>query len=179
MIEIRVRIDTETFFHRRRNLPGVKLLFVRSGRRSGRALVLLGNCRIGDAYALPGRGGARAKRFGRGGKKVGKLLQEAGGGIFQQHAILRAFRTGDARLNSRQIQFQRLRVNGFRRTGGMEQALLLVISFDQGDLVFAAAGQPQVAQGFRVHRKDTAGCAILGRHIADGGAIGEGKLRDA
>jgi hypothetical protein len=72
-----------------------------------------------------------------------------------------------------------LGVFGFGRVGGVEEALRLVIGLDEGDLVFAAAGEAQVAEGFFVDGEDAAGGAVFGGHVADGGAVGEGQFGDA
>ena len=61
----------------------------------------------------------------------------------------------------------------------MEEALLLVVGLDERDLFFAAAGEAQVAEGLGVDGEDAAGCAVLGRHVADGGAVGKRQLGDA
>jgi hypothetical protein len=61
----------------------------------------------------------------------------------------------------------------------VEEALLLVIGLDQRDLLFAAAGEAQVAQRLRVDGEDAAGRAVFGSHVADGGAVGQRQLGDA
>ena len=124
--------------------------------------------------ALPRGGGARAERLGRGREQRGQLLGEAGGGVFQQHAILRALGSGHAGLDGGEVELEGLGVVGLGRAGGVEEALLLVIGLDERDLFFAAAGEAQVAEGFCVDGEDAAGGAVLGRHVADGGAVGKG-----
>ncbi len=132
------------------------------------------------SVALPRRGGAGAEGLGGGREQAGKLLLEAGGGVLEKHAILRALGAGDAGLNCREVEFDRVcGVFGFRRAGGVEEALLLVIGLDEGDLLVAAAGEAQVAEGFGVDGEDAAGGAVFGGHVADGGAIGEGQFGDA
>jgi len=44
---------------------------------------------------------------------------------------------------------------------------------------FAAPGQPQIAQRLGVNRKDAARSAVLGRHVADGRAIGKRQRGNA
>ena len=157
MIEILVRIDAEAGLHRCGRM--------RFGKRG-----------VGDRAPLPGSCRARAQRLGRGREQAGKLLREAGRRVPKQHAILRALRPGHAGLNGCQVQLQRLRVFGLRRASRVEQSLLLVVGLDQGNLLLASAGQAQVAQRFGVHRKDAAGCAVLGSHIADRRAVGQSQL---
>ena len=105
------------------------------------------------------------------------MLGEARGRVFEQHAILRAPGSGDAGLHVAQIERKGLRVLGLGRAGGVEELLLLVVGLYQIDLIFAAAGEAQVAQGLGVDGEDAACCAILGGHVADGGAVGQRQLR--
>ena len=67
----------------------------------------------------------------------------------------------------------------FGRAFRVEEALFLVVGLDERDLLVAAAGELEVAQRLRIDGKDAAGRAILRRHVADGGAIGEWKRGDA
>ena len=157
MIEIRVRINPEPFLHR--------------GGQMHRNF--LGEAGVRDRFALPGCRGPRAQRLGRRRKQPRQLLFKASGRILQQHAILRPPWPRHARLHGGQIELQRLRVLGFRGIRSMEQPLLLVVGLDERDLIFAATGEPQVAQRLRIHREDAAGRAVLGRHVADGCAIGQ------
>ena len=153
---------------------------VRLARRICRAFVVFdGDGGVGDGVALPRGGGARAERLGGGREQRGQLLREAGGRVLQQHAILRALGPGDAGLDVGEIELESLRVLGFGRAGGVEEALLLVVGLDERDLFFAAAGEAQVAERFGVDGEDAAGGAVLGRHVADGGAVGERQLGDA
>ena len=134
---------------------------------------------VGDRLALPRGGGARAERLGGGREQRGQLLGKAGGRLFEQDAILRALGAGHAGLDGGEVELEGLGVLGFGRVGGVEEALLVVVGLDEGDVFFAAAGEAQVAQGFGVDGEDAAGGAVLGRHVADGGAVGEGQLGDA
>lgn len=59
------------------------------------------------------------------------------------------------------------------------EALLLGVRLDERDLLGVAAGQAQVLQGLVVDREDRGGGAELRRHVADGGAVGEGGRGDA
>ena len=56
-----------------------------------------------------------------------------------------------------EVEFESLRVFGFGGSGGVEEALLLVVGLDEGDLLFAAAGEAQIAESlgvdFRVQRR--------------------------
>ena len=178
MIEILVGIDVEALFHGGGHVQ--RSLWHR--RRSSRSFVVFranGQCGVRHRAPLPRGCRARAQRLGRGRKQAGKLLRKAHRRILQQHAILRALGPGHTGLDCAKIEFERLRVFGFRRAGRVEESLLLVIGLDQRDLFFAAAGEAQVAQRLGVDREDAAGGAVLGRHVADGGAIGQRQLGDA
>src|SRR6266536_366846 len=60
----------------------------------------------------------------------------------------------------------------------VEEALLLGIGLDEGDLLGRAAGEPQVAQRLVVDGEDRAGGAVLRRHVADGGAVLDRDVAD-
>ena len=114
-----------------------------------------------------------------GASSAGQLLRKAGGCILQQHAILRALGPGHAGLDGGEVEFEGLRVLGFGRAGGAEEALVLVVGLDEVDLFFAAAGEAQIAQGFCIDGEDAAGGAVFGGHVADGGAVGQRQCGDA
>ena len=99
--------------------------------------------------------------------------------VAHQDAILRAQRTGNARLNAAQVQFQRVVVFWIRHAVGAEQSLFLAVGVHQLHEVFVAAGAAQVAEHFVIHREETHRRAIFGRHIGDGGAVGQGHAAQA
>ena len=98
---------------------------------------------------------------------------------FQQHTVLRAFRSGQRGLHIPQIQFKRGGVGRLGRMGVMPHALGPGIRFDQRDLRFAAARKTQVGQGFGIDRENAAGRPVFGRHVGDGGAVGQRKMLQA
>ena len=53
----------------------------------------------------------------------------------------------------------------------MEQALFSTVSLDQRDLLFRSPSQSQIIQRLLIYRENAAGGAVLGRHVADGGAV--------
>jgi hypothetical protein len=59
------------------------------------------------------------------------------------------------------------------------EPLLLRVGLDQGELLVAAAGQPQVGDGLLVDREHRDRGAELGRHVADGGPVRERERADA
>lgn len=63
--------------------------------------------------------------------------------------------------------------------GSSQKALLLGVRLDERDLLLGTAGELEVVQRLVVDREDRGGGAELGRHVADGGAVGEAGGRDA
>jgi hypothetical protein len=49
----------------------------------------------------------------------------------------------------------------------VKQPLLARVIFDKRNLLFSSSSQPQVLQGLFIDRKNSAGCAVLRRHICD------------
>src|SRR5258708_32299648 len=58
----------------------------------------------------------------------------------------------------------------------MEQPLLAAIRFNQSDLLFGAAGEAKISKALFVDREDATCGAILRRHVADGGAVGQSQF---
>src|SRR6185437_7093435 len=79
---------------------------------------------------------------------------------------------GDRRHYGGQVEAELLGVPGLRRRV-VPQALRLRVGLDQGQLLLGAAGELEVVQGVLVDREDRAGGAELGRHVADGGPVGD------
>src|SRR5690606_13191313 len=61
---------------------------------------------------------------------------------------------GDARLDGREVERERVRVLGRRRIRRVEEALLLHVCLDQPDLLLRAAGEAQVAKRLLIDRED-------------------------
>ena len=96
----------------------------------------------------------------------------------ERHAVLRALRPGEARLDVAEIERQRVGEDRLRRLLGAPQALLLGVGLD--DLgALAAVGGVEIAQRDLVDREEAAGRAVLGRHVGDGGAIGQRQVVEA
>ncbi len=89
------------------------------------------------------------------------------------HPVLRTLGPGQAGLDGAQIKRQQLGIFRFGRFLVMEHALLAAVGLDQRDLFFGTPGKPQVGEAFFIHGEDAASRAILGRHVADGGAVGQ------
>ncbi len=114
--------------------------------------------------------------------RVGERLEAfavVGLHVFQQHAVLRALGAGQRWLDLAHVQFQRGAVPGGWGGGVVPQALRLGIGLDQRNLLLAAAGQAQIGQRLLVDREDAAGGAVFGRHVADGGAVGQRQVLQA
>ncbi len=115
---------------------------------------------------------ALVARFGEGHQAVAEIALH----VFQQHPVLRPLGAGQRWLDLAHVQFQRGAVVGLRGVGVVPQALRLGVGLDQRDLLLAAPGQAQVGQRFGIDREDAAGGAVLRRHVADGGAIGQRQV---
>jgi hypothetical protein len=61
----------------------------------------------------------------------------------------------------------------------VEQALLATIGFDQGNLLGGAAGEAEIGERLLVDREDAASRAVLGRHVADRGSVGQRQIVEA
>ena len=86
---------------------------------------------------------------------------------------------GQARHDLRHVEFEYCAVFSLRLPRCAEHALGLHIGFDQRDLFVGPAGQSQVTQAFVVDREDTAGGAILRRHVGDRGPVGQRQVVQA
>src|ERR1041385_50418 len=64
----------------------------------------------------------------------------------ERGAVLGTARTSDARLNRAQIELHHLRILGVTALRGVEQSLLLAISFHQRNLLRPATGGAQIIQ---------------------------------
>ena len=88
-------------------------------------------------------------------------------------AVLRPPRPGDARLDGREIEGQRLVERRLRRVSAAPQALRAGVGLHQRALFGRAPGEAEIPQGFRVDGEEAAGRAVFRRHVGDGGAVGE------
>ena len=100
-------------------------------------------------------------------------------GLRKRHAILRAARAREARLDRAEIELHRLAVGRIRRVGGPEQALRFRVGLDQRDLLRVAAGEAQVIERHVVDREDRDRGAIFRAHVAERHAIGDRQVRQA
>src|SRR5207344_2312474 len=84
-------------------------------------------------------------------------------GLGERDAILGTSRAGEARLHRPEIELHDLRVRR-ERSRLVEQELLLAVRLHQRDLIFAAAGEAQVAERLLVDGEEAARRPVLGRH---------------
>ena len=69
--------------------------------------------------------------------------------------------------------------SGLGRRVGAEQALLLAVGFDQRDLFVRATGELEIRERFGIDGEEAHGRAVFGRHVGDGGAIGNAEAGKA
>ena len=93
--------------------------------------------------------------------------------VGEHDAVLRPARAGHAGHDRGQVQLEGL-VELRRGAGIAPQALLLGVGLDEGHAI-VAAGQAQVGQRLVVDGEDAGGGAVLGRHVGDRGAVGQGQ----
>ena len=78
-----------------------------------------------------------------------------------------------------EIEFERVRVNRIRALGREEDSLLLRVRLDQRDQIGGTVRHPQIIERLIVDGEEPDGRAILGRHVGDGGAVGQTESADA
>src|SRR5207253_11507828 len=90
-------------------------------------------------------------------------------------SVLWSLRPGYAWLDLAKIQFQIDAVIDFALARHAKHFLRAKIIFERGALLIAATGGAQIVHRFVINRKITDGCAVLRRHVANGGAIWHGQ----
>ena len=96
-------------------------------------------------------------------------------GVAQLDAVLGPLGAGDAGHDGGEIQLQGLGV--VRHPAVVApHPLGLGVGFHQGHLLLAATGEAQVVQSLFVDGEETAGGAVLGAHVGDGGAVSHGQV---
>ncbi len=112
------------------------------------------------------------------GNRLAHELAEACLQLRQLDMVVRAARAGNRGLHGGEIELYDVGIVELPRLRHAEHALRLVVSPDRGHDI-AAPGHFQELAGRIVHREETAGRAVLGRHVADGGAVGNRQRRRA
>src|SRR4030095_11334563 len=103
--------------------------------------------------AFDSRGRVRCEKLR--GEDLTELVTDAP----QRYAILGTPGAGEAWLDGAQIQFEHLGEPWLRRLIRPEEALLFRVALDELYVLFAPAGQAQIAQVFVVKRKERRGRA--------------------
>ena len=99
--------------------------------------------------------------------------------ILQQHAILRALRAGERGLDRAELEFHDIGEDRIGRRLGAVEPLRLRVGLHQRDALALARGLGQIVDGVVIDREESAGRAILRRHVADGGAVLDGQVVEA
>ncbi len=109
---------------------------------------------------------------------LAERLLEAALDLLQRDAVLGTPRTGEAGLDSSQIESQEIGELRVAHAVFVEEALSAAILLYELDLRGRAAGRCQIAQGFGVDGEEAAGGPVFGRHIADGRTVGKAQRAD-
>ena len=104
---------------------------------------------------------------------------EAGLDVPERDAVLRALGSGERWLDLRQLELEDIGEHRVRRRLRTVQALCLAVGGDQCDLGGGPGGIREIPQRIVVDREEAAGRAVFGRHVADGGAIGDREIAEA
>ncbi len=135
--------------------------------------VAVGGGGVMDRHAV----GAGRRRFAKpavgdrvGVKRVEPLFQGR-----QRDPVLGSFGPGYAGSDRGKIQVESDAVVDLARSRDAEHFLGAVIVLEGRHLFVAASCQAEIVDGLFVHRKKTHGGAVLGRHVGDGGTIGDGQ----
>ena len=172
--QVRVGIDAETGLDAG-GCGGVRVLSVGCAFAAGHIAVTGGMATL----CFPADHLAGGFLVAVGAEQGRQLLLEAGGRLGEQDAVLGAPGAGNGGFYGGEVEGEGGGILGFGRVRRMEEPLLAEIGFDEGDMVFGAAGEAEVLQGLVVDGEDAAGGAVFGGHVGDGGAVGERELGDA
>ena len=145
-----------------------------AGLGGGGDLRALGGLHLAEVRA--GRGLLRLR--GHAGE-LAERVAERGAGLLDEHAVLRALRAGDGRLDGAEVELESVGVLGVGRLVGAVQALLLGVGLNEGDLVVGTAGEAEVLDRLVVDRENADGGAELGAHVAERRAVGERQAGQA
>ena len=105
--------------------------------------------------------------------------RESGLHVPERDAVLRTLGPGERGLDLRQFELEDVGEDRVGRRLGAVEALRLAIGGDQRNLRGGPGGIGEIAQRIVVDREEAAGRAVFGRHVADGGAIGDREIGEA
>ena len=140
----------------------------RVGRRRAARDRADGDRAVGDLEPLALDLGANAAADvldAMGGKRRAEAVAKAG----DAHAVVRAARAGQARLDRTQVDLDLARIA--TAFAGAEDPLHLAVGARELDERLVAPGHAQVVQGALVDREERRRGAVLGRHVGDAGAL--------
>ena len=86
----------------------------------------------------------------------------------ERDSVLGALRASEAGLDRRKVEFDVIRIGRLHRAGVVPDALCLRVGLDQFELCLGSASERQIVERDLVDREDCAGCAVFGRHVANG-----------
>ena len=152
-------------------------------RRDGALDDRLGDRRRGCRSVAPSTTGneapARLLLGGPGGLELLERRGERRLGVVQRHPVLRPPRAGQAGLDGREVELERVGIRGLGRPGAVEHPLGLGVRLDQADRLGRPAGELEVPDRLGVDREQPAGRAVLGGHVGDRGPVGQRQARQA
>src|SRR5262245_44665595 len=102
---------------------------------------------------------------------------EGGSGAGERYAILRTLRSRDRRLDVAEVEMKRLCEGRVRRIAVAIEPLRLRVSFDQRDAFARPRRRREIGERLLIDWEEAAGRAVFRRHIGDGGAVFERKMR--
>ena len=106
-------------------------------------------------------------------------LDEGGLRLLEQHAVLRALRTRERRLDRTELELEQVGEDRVLRSLGAVETLRLGVGLDQRHGRGGTAGFIQIVDGVVVGREVAAGRAVFRRHVADGGAVLDREIIEA
>ena len=106
---------------------------------------------------------------------VREAFNEVGFHVVKVDAVLRSLRTCKGGNDLVEIQPQHSGVGLFFSTLTVPEALGFGVGFDPCNGLVVATGEPEIFNGPLIDREKAARGAVFGRHVGDGGTVGEGK----
>ena len=106
---------------------------------------------------------------------VGETIDKVRFHLVEIDTVLRTLGAGQSRNDVIKVQFQHSGVGFLRCIIPAPEALGLGIGFDARHGSVLAPREAEVVEGALVDREEAAGGAVFGRHVGDGGAVGQRK----
>ena len=112
-------------------------------------------------------------------ERSGQALNEVVAHVVEVHTVLRALRPSQCGLDAGEVKLEHVGVGLLRLSAVVPQALCAAVGFDASHVFSLTAGQVHVLEGAVVHGEEATRRAVLGRHVGDGGPIGQRKRNHA